>query len=192
VIETERLLMRRLSMADVDGLLDLYSDPEVRRYIHVPDGYGREHAIARIEADTREWDDLGHRFLAVTDRKTGRFLGRVAVYDWPQFGETEVGWILHPAARGQGFATEAGAAALTWGFENLDVPYLTAMISPDNKPSLRVADRLGMRRLREDGLGEDQVIVHAVRSEDWLGKPCAVPRQAGVTPRQTGDTAGAG
>jgi hypothetical protein len=44
--------MRRLSMADVDGLLDLYSDPQVRRYIHVPDGYGREHAIAGIEALT--------------------------------------------------------------------------------------------------------------------------------------------
>jgi hypothetical protein len=52
----------------VDGLLDLYSDPEVRRYIHVPDGYGHEPATARVEADAREWDDLGHRFLAVMDR----------------------------------------------------------------------------------------------------------------------------
>ena len=171
MIETERLLLRRLSMADVDGLVELYSDPEVRRYIHVPDGYGREQAIARVEADAREWDDLGHRFLAVVERDTGRFLGRAAVYDWPQFGETEVGWLLLPDARGQGFATEAGAAALTWGFQNLDMPYLTAMIRPDNEPSLRVAARLGMRRLREDGLGEDHVIVHAISREAWRGKP---------------------
>jgi RimJ/RimL family protein N-acetyltransferase len=60
VIETERLLLRRLSMADVDGLVALYSDPEVRRYIHVPDGYGRDQAIDRVDADAREWDDLGH------------------------------------------------------------------------------------------------------------------------------------
>jgi RimJ/RimL family protein N-acetyltransferase len=171
VIETERLLLRRLSMADVDGLVHLYSDPEVRRYIHVPDGYARGHAIARVEADAYEWDQLGHRFLAVLDRETGRFLGRAAVYDWPQFGETEVGWALLPDARGQGFATEAGAAALTWGFENLDVAYLTAMIRPDNASSLRVAARLGLRRLRDDGLGDDRVIVHATRREDWLGKP---------------------
>jgi RimJ/RimL family protein N-acetyltransferase len=167
VIQTERLLLRRLSMADVDGLVTLYSDPEVRRYIHVVDDYGRDHAIARVEADAHEWDNLGHRFMAVIERDTCRFLGRAAVYDWPELGETEVGWALLPDARGKGFASEAGAAALTWGFQNLDVPYLTAMIRSDNKPSLRVAGRLGMQRLREDSLGEDRVIVHAVRREDW-------------------------
>jgi hypothetical protein len=55
--------MRRLSMADVDGLLDLYSDPEVRRYIHVPDGYGantrllasRRTPASGTTSDTASW-----------------------------------------------------------------------------------------------------------------------------------------
>jgi RimJ/RimL family protein N-acetyltransferase len=96
---------------------------------------GTNRRFARVEADAREWDDLAHRFLAVMDGRTGRFLGRAAVYDWPQFGETEVGWVLLPDARGQGFATEAGAAALTWSFRILDVPYPTALIRPDNERS---------------------------------------------------------
>jgi RimJ/RimL family protein N-acetyltransferase len=120
-----------------------------------------------MEADEEEWDKFGHRMLAVIERDSGRFLGRVAVYDWPRFGETEVGWALRADARGRGFATEAAAAFGTWGFETLDPPYMTAMIRPDNAPSMRVAERLGMTVLRDDLLSDRPVVVYAVTRETW-------------------------
>ncbi len=64
---------------------------------------------------------------AVLGRLSGRFLGRVGLKYWPQFDETEVGWVLRRDAWGHGYATEAARACLDWGFGNLAIPY-----HPDN------------------------------------------------------------
>jgi RimJ/RimL family protein N-acetyltransferase len=77
-------------------------------------------------------------------------LGRVALSYWPQFGETELGWGLRRDAWGQGIATEAARALAEWGFQNLDVPYLTAMIRRENARSVRVAEHLGIVPVRTD------------------------------------------
>lgn len=74
--------------------------------------------------------------------------------------------MLMPAARGRGVATEAGRACVDWAFRDLDVPYVTAMIAPDNNASTAVARRLGMTPLREDVLLGEPVVVHALRRED--------------------------
>jgi RimJ/RimL family protein N-acetyltransferase len=49
-----------------------------------------------------------------------------------------------------------------WGFQNLDLPYLTAMIRPDNGRSIRVAERLGMTPLREDIHMGQPVVVYSI------------------------------
>jgi RimJ/RimL family protein N-acetyltransferase len=162
-IETARLILRRLDEADADGLVELFNDAEVQRFIAVRLPYGRERALERIRDDEREWDELGHRVLAIEERATGRFAGRVLLYDWPQFGETEIGWTLVPGARGKGYASEAARAFTKWGFEHLDVPYFISLINPDNAPSRRVADRLGMSLLREDELEGEPHLVYALR-----------------------------
>ena len=65
--------------------------------------------------------------MTLLDRESGAFLGRSGLKWWPEFGEVEVGWVLAPAARGRGLATEAGRASLEWAFRDLDVPYVTAI-----------------------------------------------------------------
>jgi RimJ/RimL family protein N-acetyltransferase len=54
-----------------------------------------------------------------------------------------------------------------WGFRNLDVPYVTAMIGPDNLRSIRVAERLGMTPLRADVVLNDPVVVYSISREEW-------------------------
>ena len=147
----------------------LQSDREVRHYIQLDQPFSREQATARVEADEAEWEELGHRMLAIEERAGGRLVGRVTLDDWAQFGETEIGWALRGDARGQGFATEAARAYMAWGFRNLDVPYLTAMIRPDNARSIAVAARLGMAELRTDLLSGRPVVVHAVSRRDFTG-----------------------
>lgn len=70
--------------------------------------------------------------------------------------------VLRSDVWGRGFATEAGRACIEWGFRSFDLPYLTAMIHPDNPRSIRVADRLGMRSVRSDMLGEIAVVVYSL------------------------------
>lgn len=158
-IETDRLLLRPLTTADLDELVELHGMPEVMRTMGA---YERSAALARLERNEQEWEERGHGLVAILERTTGRFLGRSGLKYWPQFDETEVGWVLRPDAWGQGFATEAGRACLNWGFRDLTVPYITAMIVSDNHRSIRVAERLGMEPFRSDSLWELPVVVYAL------------------------------
>lgn len=164
LIETERLALRQLAMDDLDEFVALHRDPEVVRFVRALD---RAQAAERLQANEREWEERGHGMLAVLDRPGGRFLGRVGLKYWPQFQETEAGWLLRRDAWGRGYATEAARACLDWGFATLPVSYITAMIAPENTRSTRVAQRLGFEPAREDVLLGDSVIVHIVERESW-------------------------
>jgi RimJ/RimL family protein N-acetyltransferase len=164
-----------MTIDDVDPYLELYTDPEVVRFLGAMD---RQLATKRLEADARLWNDRGHGLFKVAHRNDGRFLGRVGLKYWPQFDETEVGWSLKRDEWGHGFATEGAVACADWGFRELPVPYLTACIQPHNARSIAVAERLGMARLRDDVLdgipavgGEVvngiRVVVYAVSREHW-------------------------
>ena len=163
-IETERLRLRPVAADDVEELVRLHDDPLVAEYLGVRD---REWYEWRVEASAEEWAQRGHGFVVVLDAADGRFLGRTGLKYWTEFGETELGWVLRPEARGRGYATEASRALLDWAFEELDVPYVTAMIRPGNAASVAVAERLGMTPLREDELLGDAVVVYSLGREAW-------------------------
>jgi RimJ/RimL family protein N-acetyltransferase len=166
-LETERLRLRAVEAGDLEELVRLHDDPLVARYLGARD---REWYEGRIGASEEEWAQRGHGFVVVLDRDGGAFLGRTGLKYWPQFEETELGWVLRPEARGRGVATEAARAVLDWGFERFDFPYVTAMIRPANEPSVAVAERLGMAPLRDDELLGDPVSVYSVSREAWEGR----------------------
>jgi len=159
VLETDRLLLRPLTTADLDEVAAMHAMPEVVRTMGT---YGRASTRARLERNEQEWREYGYGLVAIVERATGRFLGRSGLKYWPQFDETEVGWVLRADAWGHGFATEAGRACIEWGFRSFDLPYLTAMIRPDNDRSIRVAERLGMAPVRPDLLFEVPVTVYSL------------------------------
>ena len=167
-IQTDRLLLRPITLADLDEFVAIHADAAVTRFVR---SFAPDQAIARIRLDQREWAERGHGLVAIIERATGRFIGRAGLKYWPQLDETEVGWVLRRDAWGHGFATEAGRACLNWGFESLQVRYLTAMIRPDNARSIHVAKRLGMSPLRRDVLTDVPVVVYAVNREDWISRP---------------------
>jgi RimJ/RimL family protein N-acetyltransferase len=158
-IETERLVLEPLVLADLDDLVALHAHPEVTEWLG---GLDEATARERLADNERQFLERGHGRLAIRDRQSGAFLGRSGLVYWPQFDEVEVGWTLAPRAWGHGYATEAARACIEWGFELLTVPYLTAMIQSSNERSLAVATRLGFTLLRDDVvLDVVPVIVHA-------------------------------
>jgi RimJ/RimL family protein N-acetyltransferase len=158
-IETDRLSLRPLTTAFLDEVAVMHAMPEVIRTMGT---FGRASTRSRLELNEQEWRAYGYGLVAIIERATGRFLGRSGLKYWPQFDETEVGWVLRADVWGHGFATEAGRACVDWGFGSLEVPYLTAMIRPDNGRSIRVAERLGMAPLRSDVLFELPVTVYSI------------------------------
>lgn len=159
VIETPRLLLRPFRLDDVDAVFAMHSEPHVERF------FG---ATTRAEVEEwlviglRTWAEGGYTRLAMVDRATGEFVGRSGLKHWEQFDEVEVGWMVRAAHLGRGYATEAGRASLDWGFANLSVDYITAMIRHENTESIAVAERLGMSFLREDRLHDAPTLVFAI------------------------------
>jgi RimJ/RimL family protein N-acetyltransferase len=158
-LRTEHLVMRPPGDADLDDLVAFHDDPLVR---NVFGATTREEVVEWIAIACRDWDERGHGRVVLLDPGDGAFLGRSGLRHWPELDEIEVGWSLTAAARGRGLATEAGRAWLDWGFRELDAPYFTANIAPDNGASIAVAERLGMTPLREDTLHGEPVVVYAL------------------------------
>lgn len=147
-LETERLLLRPLEEADLDAYAAIMADPEVCRYLgHEPltrDDAWRSMAMFLGHEQLRGWTNN-----AVVLKQTGELLGRCGLWrpeGWPGL---EVGWTFGRFAWGQGFATEAAAAWRDYAFEALDVDELVSVIHRDNLRSVRVAERIGHRYLRD-------------------------------------------
>lgn len=159
VLETARLRLRPLTLADVDLWVALHADERVNRYTG---SYTRQAALDRLAGIEMQWSTRGHGLFAVELKESGEFLGRGGLFYWQPFDEVEAGWTLRPEAWGHGYATEAARAFLDWGFETLDVPYVIAMIRPGNTPSVKVAERLGFSVRRQDALFDEPVTVYAL------------------------------
>lgn len=141
VIETERLLLRRPTEADVESPPAWLSDPAVMDWL------GGLEPPAEV---VRQWLDAWERFptgkFLVERRSDGALVGRVGAnyYDtrtWQRSaaGEPELGWALGREYWGQGYATEAALAARHW----LRAPRVVSLITSENLRSQRVAQRLG-------------------------------------------------
>lgn len=164
IIETERLILRRLRVDDLDELVALQADPEVARFMGSPD----RHDADWLRGVDEDWQGRGYGRLAIADRNTGLLLGRTGSKYLPQFGEIELGWTLRREAWGHGYATEAAHACADWAFRNFEIPYLISLIEPDNSRSVTVAKRLGMTPLRDDSFLDRPMTVHSVDREEWL------------------------
>ena len=144
MFETERLLLRPMTAADVGPVFAMRSDPAVMRYI-------RSARITRAEAE--KWIDLVSSrwtterigFCAVIEKDSGRFAGWCGLWRLVETGETEIGYALFPAFWGRGYAPEAARAVLRYGFEKLGLERLVAVADPLNAASRRVMEKIGMR-----------------------------------------------
>ena len=144
-LETERLVLRPFREADLDGYTAVLQAPEVRASLRLPDDVGREDAWQQMAGFLGQWALRGTGHWALEDRATGAFAGRAGLHrperaDWPGI---EVGWVLHPTHWGRGYATEAGARAVTYAFDTLGADEVFSVILPTNAPSQTVARRLG-------------------------------------------------
>jgi RimJ/RimL family protein N-acetyltransferase len=144
---TERLTLRPPGPGDAPGYRALLMHPTIVEWLRPAPLQPFEAADGDIwlDADTRHWERFGFGPWAVIERESGDYLGRVGLR-WTDIGDRagiEVLWAIDPGRHGEGFAGEAGAAALDFGAE-LELDEVFAMILPGNAASRRVAEKIGM------------------------------------------------
>jgi RimJ/RimL family protein N-acetyltransferase len=151
VVETERLVLRGHTVADMALCCELWGDPEVTRFIGGKP-FTEEEVWSRLLRYAGHWSLLGFGYWLVEERATGAFVGEVGLSNYrrelvpPLCDVPEVGWVLSPAQHGKGYATEAVQATLRWGRECLEAEEFACIIAPGNTASLRVAERCGFQQ----------------------------------------------
>ena len=151
ILETDRLILRRLLPSDLDSLFALYRDQDIRRYF--PDGT-LTYEETKEELD---WFLNGHPthaelgLWATVHKETNQFIGRCGLLPWTieQRPQVEVAYLLAKEYWGQGLGTEAAQGILHYGFERLNLSRLICMIHPENQASIKVALKIGMTLEKE-------------------------------------------
>lgn len=148
VIETERLILRGRRLSDFPAYAGMWRDPAVVRFISGKP-LTREEAWTKFTRMAGCWAINGYGFWTIEEKATGAFIGEAGAADFKRDlepsldGKPEFGWGLIPSAQGKGYASEALAAALSWARGNLEAETFCCIISPDNAPSIRVAEKAG-------------------------------------------------
>jgi RimJ/RimL family protein N-acetyltransferase len=162
-LETERLLLRPFAESDLDAWAQIVADEETTEFIGGVQS--REDAWRQIAMYLGHWTLRGYGQWAVEVKRSGRCIGRAGPWypeGWP---ELEIGWTLARDVWGEGYATEAGRAAMDWAFESLGLDRVASVVATENARSRAVAVRLGMSLDYETELftGESVVVYAASR-----------------------------
>lgn len=149
VIETERLRLRGHTMGDFDAMAAMWGDDRVTRFIGGKPST-REEAWRRFMTFPGHWVLLGYGYWRIEEKAGGAYVGDGGFADFqrglPELAcAPEQGWALSPAMHGKGYATEAVRAMISWGEQHFGRSDFVCMISPENVPSFRVAEKAGYR-----------------------------------------------
>ena len=146
-LETERLVLRLFTPDDVQAMYDLNSDPEVTRYAEAAPVRDLQEAREKLESGPlSDYEKYGYGRFAIEDRATGKVIGFCGIKFIPEIGLPEIGYRLAKVYWGRGLATEAARACVDFARDDLKIGKLVALIIPENTASVRVAEKLGMRK----------------------------------------------
>lgn len=175
VLESKRLFFRQHESSDLNSFCAMEMDPEVRRYVG---GYPR----SRDDAERKFRDGL---LRAVSDRLAlwatilkpeGPYIGRCGLY--PHFtpeggvvvGEATLALYIARAYWGQGFASEAARAFVSFGWQELLLSRIVATVQVGNDASVHVLEKLGFKLIATER-GERSFLKFAIRNPAVNGNP---------------------
>lgn len=145
VVETDRLVLRRLTAGDAAFIRDLVNDPDWLRYI----GDRNVRTLADARAYLRDGPIAMYaRFgfgLYLVELREGRVpIGVCGLLRRDVLEDVDLGFALLPSFRARGYAFEAAAATLAYARETLALSRVVAIVSPENRPSIRLLEKLGL------------------------------------------------
>jgi RimJ/RimL family protein N-acetyltransferase len=171
-LETARLILRPTAAEDLDGWAQLMADAEASRHIGGVQTRAQTWRAMAIMAGS--WAMNGFGMFSLIEKTTGAWVGRVGPWRPEGWPGTEVGWSLHPAAHGKGYAVEAATAAMDFAVDELGWTRIIHCIDPANVPSVRVAEKIGSRFLELGRLPEPYhevpVQLWGQTAEDWKAR----------------------
>ena len=166
MLETERMVLRRMEMSDVDDLMGIFSDPVAMRYY--PGTKSRREAEDWVRRMLASYRDNGFGLWAAILKDSDEFAGQcgLTVQEVEGEEEVEIGYLFLRQFWGRGLATEAARASRDHGFHTLGYKRLVSLIDPRNLPSRRVAERVGLTLEKEVWKWNKKICVYAISKDE--------------------------
>lgn len=161
-LETERLRLRQLSLADEPFILKMGKDPDVMRFIT----NGETKNAEESKADLKRWIGYGDNgktgIWAAEVKATGAFLGWFCLKSLDDTDEIEIGYRFLKEHWGNGYATEGAKRLLQYGFEELKLERIVAVAIKENLASTRVMEKIGLSYEKEAFYYQIDVVYYAI------------------------------
>lgn len=173
-LETNRLLLRQITKKDIDFIVKLETRPENKRYetegIPIHDN---------VIEDCKWFIDKANKLPAcgaikyIVANNKDELIGTVSlICNWEKTNEWEIGYVFFSEYWGNGYATEATKKVIEFAFKELSIHKLMAFINCENKRSVALAQRIGMKQeghMREarlvDGKWNDEFVFTLLKSD---------------------------
>jgi [ribosomal protein S5]-alanine N-acetyltransferase len=177
VFETERILLRQITLQDVDFLYGLYTSGDVLRYFGMSPIDSREVAVNMVDNYEKHLESGGPMRWAIVEKHSNKMIGTCGFHGISKaYKRCEIGYDLSPDHWGKGIMGEALSPLLSYLFADKGMNRVGAVIVPYNKASSRVVEKLGFKQeglLREYILQDDQVYdayMYSLLKKEWLSE----------------------
>ncbi|MGZ9585765.1 GNAT family N-acetyltransferase [Paenibacillus marinisediminis] len=140
-VTTDKLIIRSFDFEDWTAVLEYTS--KINNMKYMPDGVLNEETVK--EFIRKNIGDEARNFPVIL-KDNGTLIGHIVFHKY--FGEHtyEIGWVFNPEYHNRGYASQAALAILKYGFEEMNLHRIIATCQPENIPSYRVMEKIGMRR----------------------------------------------
>lgn len=156
ILETERLVLRRLTTDDTNVVFRLRSSPETMKYVPRPLAVTIDDALGHIATIDEKINNNTGINWAITLKGNPEMIGIIGNFriEFENY-RAEIGYMLLPEFNGKGIISEAIAAAVRYGFEGMKLHSIEAVIDPENQASGRVLEKNGF--VKEAHLKENEL-----------------------------------
>jgi RimJ/RimL family protein N-acetyltransferase len=147
ILETDRLILRQIKMDDKEAVFEYRSDKETNKYQgSIPETLEEMENFIRKTAKQINEPDTWFQFVLLA-KESNKVIGDIGLHFLADDDrQVEIGFTLHKAYQKKGYATEALKSILNYLFSELNKHRIIASIDPDNIDSIRLVERLGLRK----------------------------------------------
>jgi len=144
-LRTERTIIRKFKIADLQDMFEYCSDDEVAQYTTWNAHRNILNTEEFLHYVLRKYENNEVAPWGIEDRKSGKLIGSCGFVSWePEHSKAELGYVLSKEYWGRGYITESVGKVIEYGFESMLLERIEAKCHPDNIGSFKVMEKVGM------------------------------------------------
>ncbi|MET4559000.1 ribosomal-protein-alanine N-acetyltransferase [Lysinibacillus parviboronicapiens] len=171
-LETQRLVLREIKQEDAQGIFNCFSNRDVTRYYGQDTLESVEQAAKFVEFFSNLYTEKRGIRWGIEIKGSSGIIGTIGFNAWlPKHKRAEIGYEIHPDYWRNGYTTEAVTSVLSYGFEELDLTRIGAVVFIENEASNKLLTKIGFQQegilrdyMYQDGQAHDTFVYSLLRS----------------------------